>query len=97
MKEKKKYLKKAGKNKPGNKTETMLSNLGEIVGITKTEIQSMFNTKRNRLVNYMILFTLASFTSLSYFTYLSLHYRGSSVQDFEMVERVMRGFFGRFY
>ena len=97
MNEKNKYLKKAGENKLKSKTQTILTNLGEVVGITQIEVQNLVNTKKNRLVNYMILFVLTSLTNLSYFTYLSLHYRGSGVQDFEMVERLMRGFFGRFY
>ena len=97
MKEKKKIFDKAEKNEPRNKKQKMLASLGEVAGITQTEIQDLVNKKRNRLVNYAILVMLTSITSLSYFTYLSLHYRGSSVQDFQMVERLMRGFFGRFY
>lgn len=98
MNEKKKiFFKKAGENGPRNDKQTILSNLGEIVGITQTEIQGLVNKKRNRLINYMILFAFISITQLSYLTYLSMHYRGSSVQDFEMIERLMRGFFGRFY
>ncbi len=97
MKEKKKIFSKAGKNEPRNTTQKMLVRLGEVVGITKTDIQQLVNRKRNRFINYVILGVLTSVTSLSYLTYLSLHYQGSSVQDFQMVERLMRGFFGRFY
>jgi hypothetical protein len=97
MKEKKKIFNKAGKNEQRNNTQKMLACFGEVVGVTQTEIQKLVNKKRNRLVNYVLLVVLTSVTSLSYLTYLSLHYRGSSVQDFQMVERLMRGFFGRFY
>jgi hypothetical protein len=77
--------------------EDNLVQIGQIVGVTRDDIRNFVRTKKTMVIKNVVLCALSGLTTLSYLTYISQHYQGTSIQDFEMVEQVMKGFFGRFF
>jgi hypothetical protein len=99
MKEKKKQNnepKQADAITKTEKEDTLLQ-IGEIAGVTRDDIRNFVRTKKTMAIKNIVLCALSGLTTLSYLTYISQHYQGTSIQDFEMVEQVMKGFFGRFF